>query len=541
MTPPKNIGVLYDWHAERRHRTVVHADRPADIAPHLGTSFDADALAALVATTSAWLAAAGVTRGARVGIVKENHLDVQLLAAATARIGGLPATISALNRPRDIAIMLGKLEPAVVVIGTAALAKLAQVEDYPLAHVPHVVLGAETDPAPTAIRTARIADYDGAEIPAVNLRPDDEPMMVTHTSGTTNTPKLVVHTADTNRAGTRVELLPIPGGVSTHRDTVLSSISFAHSRAYPFMIAQFRWAPANLVMVGDHSAAVAERMFEQHRPTTVEATPNVYQHWVPIVRRRPELFGQVRMYINTFDTMHSSIARPFVQASRNPMLMWGHSWGQSEVGPIAAGIYTKYNLRPGAKGTATHMNRLGLPWPGITQVKVVDPVTMREQPRGVPGILMVKATSVCVDYLGDTDRWQDKRDGDWWNTGDFGTKDRLGRIHFLDRVVDRIEDSSAVEIETTLLERIPDAEEVVVLANGADAPLAVVAMREGAEFDRSRWDEITRDLPVLAEPVVMPWADLPRTSTWKIRRNELREQLGESKVLGAHALDQRFI
>ncbi|GAA1855210.1 class I adenylate-forming enzyme family protein [Myceligenerans crystallogenes] len=540
MTPPKNIGVLYDWQAERGHRTVVHADRPADIAPGLGTSFDAAALATLVADTSAWLAAAGVERGSRVGIVKENHLDIQLLAAATARIGGLPATISALNRPDDIAIMLGKLEPAVVVIGTGALEKISRVENYPLAHVPHVVLGADPIPA-TSVRTARIADFSGAATPAVNLRPDDEPMMVTHTSGTTSTPKLVVHTADTNRAGTRVELLPIPGGVSNHRDTVLTSISFAHSRAYPFMIAQFRWAPANIVMVGDHSAAVAERMFERHRPTTVEATPNVYQHWVPIVRRRPELFGQVRMYINTFDTMHSSIARPFVEASRNPALMWGHSWGQSEVGPIALGIYTKRSLRPGAQGTGTHMNRLGIPWPGIAKVKVVDPVTMREQPRGTPGILMVKATSVCVDYLGDTDRWQDKRDGDWWNTGDYGTKDLLGRIHFLDRGVDRIEHSSAIEIETTLLERIPDAEEVVVLANGDDAPLAVVAMRDGTAFDRDHWTEITRDLPALAEPVVMPWADLPRTSTWKIRRNELRELLGENKVLAAHALDQRFI
>lgn len=538
--PPKNIGLLYDWHAQQRHQTVVHVDRPMDIAPDLGTAFDANQLATLVADTSAWLAAAGASYGSRVGIVKDNHLDMQILAAATARIGGLPATISALNRTDDIVIMLRKLDPAVIVLTANVFENISRVEDYPLAHVPHVVLGTAAVDT-TNIKTFQLTDLAGASVPPANIRPDDQPMMVTHTSGTTNTPKLVVHTANTNRAGTRVEFLPIPGGVSRHSDTVLSSVSFAHSRCYAWMAAQLYWAPKNLVAVGDHSVHVAERMFSIHRPTTVEATPNVYQHWMPIVRRRPELFSQVRLYINTFDTMHSSIARPFLEASKHRFVLWGHSWGQSEVGPIAAGIFTKKNIKKGKDGSNPHMNRLGLAWPGIVSVKVVDPVTMQEQPAGKPGILMVKSTSVCVDYLGDRDRYLAKRDGEWWNTGDYGIKDRLGRIHFLDRVVDRIENSSAVEIETTLLERIDNLEEVVVLSNGDDAPLPVVSPQAGTSFDRQKWDRAIADLPKLQDPVVMPWEELPRTSTWKIRRNELRSKIGDEKVLSPEKLDQRFI
>ena len=39
----------------------------------------------------------------------------------------------------------------------------------------------------------------------------------------------------------------------------------------------------------------------------------------------------------------------------------------------------------------------------------------------------------------------------------------------------------------------------------------------------------------------MPWEELPRTSTWKIRRNELRSRIGDEKVLSPEKLDQRFI
>ena len=115
------------------------------------------------------------------------------------------------------------------------------------------------------------------------------------------------------------------------------------------------------------------------------------------------------------------------------------------------------------------------------------------------------------------------------------------RIHFLDRVVDRIENSSAVEIETTLLERIDNLEEVVVLSNGDDAPLPVVSPQAGTSFDRQKWDRAIADLPKLQDPVVMPWEELPRTSTWKIRRNELRSRIGDEKVLSPEKLDQRFI
>ena len=214
--PPKNIGLLYDWHAQQRHQTVVHVDRPMDIAPDLGTAFDANQLATLVADTSAWLAAAGASYGSRVGIVKDNHLDMQILAAATARIEWASRRRSPLSTaPMTSSSCSGSWTRPSSSSPPMCSRTFSRVEDYPLAHVPHVVLGiAAVDT--TNIKTFQLTDLAGASVPPANIRPDGSPMMVTHTSGTTNTPKLVVHTANTNRAGTRSSFLPIPGGVSRH-------------------------------------------------------------------------------------------------------------------------------------------------------------------------------------------------------------------------------------------------------------------------------------------------------------------------------------
>jgi acyl-coenzyme A synthetase/AMP-(fatty) acid ligase len=362
-------------------------------------------------------------------------------------------------------------------------------------------------------------------------------MMITHTSGTTSTPKLVAHTADSCRAGTRLELLPMPLAVNGRNDIGLSSISFAHSRAYAWAMAQLRWAPKALVIASSHEADAVERVLDRVLPTTVEATPNVFQRWVPLVRRRPELFARVRYYMNTFDLMHPSIARPFVNASRRRFVLWGHSWGQSEVGPMAGFGYTRgqINRRAAAGG---NMNMMGNPWPGLVSIKAADPETGEPVKHGQVGVLFAKAASICVDYVGESDRYAEKWKGSWWNTGDTGYKDALGRVHFVDRAVDAIPGGSATELESELLDRIGNAVEVILLTRGDRTPVPVISL-DGPDLGAEEWAEVTRGLPPLEPPVFIPWDRLPRTSTWKVRRKELREMVF-AEASDDTVLEERF-
>ncbi|WP_028049588.1 class I adenylate-forming enzyme family protein [Cellulomonas sp. URHD0024] len=533
--PPKHLGMLFDWHAGKRRQTEMHLDRPFDIAPDGGLVYDGAALAGLVQQASAWFSAAGVRRGDRVAVIKRNHFDMVLLAAGAARIGAVAATISSANRSVHLQEMLEKLQPRLTLTSSDVLDR-ARSAGVDLAHAGRLLLLDEPqDGLPQGATLLR--ELQGSVVPEVSLGGDDEPMMITHTSGTTSTPKLVVHTPSSARAGTRLELLPLPFAVNGSRDVALSSISFAHSRAYAWAAAQLRWAPKRLVIASSHDAADVERVLETHRPSTVEATPNVFQSWVPLLRRRPELFGHVRYYMNTFDMMHPSIARQFLQASRRTMPMWAHSWGQSEVGPIAGSAWGRRQMLSHAGTAEDNMNTLGWPWPGLIRLRVVDADTGRRVRRGERGVFMVKTPALCTDYWGDTERYRSKRAGEWWNTGDVGYQDRLGRVHFVDRAVDAIDGTSATELESVLLERLAGALEIILLARDDGDPVPVVCV--DGEFSMAAWRDATRDLPALAEPVVMPWSDLPRTSTWKVRRKELRQTIfvgGDDTVL-----DERFI
>jgi acyl-coenzyme A synthetase/AMP-(fatty) acid ligase len=533
--PPRNIGLLFDWHAAKSRTTELYLDQPFEIDPNGGVLYDASALARLVNEASGWLYAAGARRGDRVAVIKRNHFDMIVLSAAAARIGAVAATISEANRPAHLVELLTRLSPAVTLISSGKLAE-AQGQGIDLAGFGRTVVIDNDHEIPAGCVT--LDKLRGEPVPATDIRPDGELMMITHTSGTTSTPKLVVHTADSNRAGTRLELLPMPGAVNRRDDVGLSSISFAHSRAYAWAFAQFRWAPRRLVIASSYAIADVERVFESERPTTVEAMPNVYQHWLPLVRRRPELFGQVRYYMNTFDMMHPSIARPFMQASKRRGLMWVHSWGQSEVGPIAGAPYYRWQLNRLAGRDNDNMNIMGWPWLGLIKAKVVDPDTGRRRRPGKVGVMMVKSKSLCIDYLGETDRYLAKRSGDWWNTGDVGFKDIAGRIHFLDRAVDAIHGGSATAIESALLQRLENALEVVVLTSGDLPALPVVSMADNA-LAADDWARATRGLPAMEQPVLMPLEDLPRTSTWKIRRKELRETVFAETTDGT-VLDERF-
>lgn len=533
VLPPRNIGTLFDWHAERNRGTELHLDRPFDIAGDERVVYAPDELAELVVETAAALIAAGVRKGDRIAVIKRNHFDVLIVAAAAARIGALAATISSANRIDHVDQILGKLQPAVILVAAEFLTAAQQNGTDLTLHGRPIVIGPERiGDAP------RFEDLLGGPPPAVDLRPDTEPMMITHTSGTTSTPKLVVHSADTNRAAARLELLPLPLATSGHRDIYMSSISFAHSRAYTWAAAQFMLAPKRLVVASSHDVADVEGVLEHHPVTMLEATPNVFQHWLPLVNRRPELFAQVRYFMNTFDMMHPHIARPFVNASRRRAVVWAHSWGQSEVGPIAGRAHGRRHLNHISGTVHDHMNRLGPAWPGLVRARVLDPDSGRRRRRGEPGVIFVRTKSQCLDYLGDTDRHTEKRHGKWWNTGDVGLTDRLGRIHFVDRAVDSIPGASATAIESVLLQRIPDVSEVVLLSRGDRPPLPVISV-SGGRIENELWMRVTRDLPELADPVIVAWDDLPRTSTWKVRRKELRE-LVFTEAADDTVLEERF-
>ncbi|WP_405493730.1 class I adenylate-forming enzyme family protein [Nocardia sp. NBC_00511] len=530
---PINIGVLFDWHAEQTRQTKIILDRPLDIAPDLGTSLDGAALAALVRDTASCLYAAGLRAGKRLVIVKDNHFDIVLTAAAAARIGALPVMMAPITSIEAIATMIRRAEPALLVVGSSVLTRAA-VADVELAPPGCTVIEVGAPATETlAANRLRFDDLRGAPAAPVQVNADLEPMIVTHTSGTTGTPKLVVHSAYTALGALpyRLESLRrLPLLTSSPNDVVASGISFAHMRALSWVRSQLIIAPRAMVVLSNPDPSSVARMLAEHRPTSLEALPNIFQRWEELVDRDPALFAQVRRFISTFDAVHPRTVRKFLAASRHRFPVWAWGLGQSEIAGITANVFTRRTVRPrtGLRNAATNVG-----WPTLVTVRLVDPQTGKPARRGESGLIMVKTRTRCLTYLGEDDRHRAKIDGKWWNTGDLGVHAGYGRIMLIDREVDLLPGVSCIEIESTLLDRLEQATEIVVLATPDGLPLPVVATLDG-KLDPQDWQRAAAGLIPLGAPKVMQWEDIPRTATWKVRRVELREQvLGSGAGLGS--------
>ncbi|TQF04526.1 acyl--CoA ligase [Kitasatospora acidiphila] len=509
---PLDFGPLMETLADRGSPTTVRLSRPLDLAPDAGCVWTIPQLAELVREMSAALAAAKVRPGDRVAIHKRNHWDYALLAAAAARIGAVPALISGVLPPDALAALLARLRPALLLSDRATLAGAA---DRPA--VPTVCLDGAM-PGSTAL-----ADLRGGAVPAVHRRADDEPLVIMHTSGTTGVPKLVVHsTRSLVRRITGFEARPWPVTALRSSDTTASAVSFAHGRAVSWTISTLWGRPENALLLADDGPA-AVRLLRAHPPTIVEAAPAVYQHWQPLAAEPDGPFARGRLFISTFDAVHPPTVRAFLDASDRRFPVWMQAWGQSETGPLSFRFFVRRSLARRDERHPTTRD-LGRPVPGWVGLRVVDPATGRRLPRGQVGLLQARVPGLCQGYVGEPERWAAKRDGRWFSTGDIGTLTRTGGVRVLDREVDMMPGASCVELEDVLHERLPEVEEAVVLGAGPGQPaLPLLVTRDGL-LDPGRWQHAVRDLPPLAEPLLLGWEALPRTGTGKVRRNVLRDR-----------------
>ncbi|GAA3947331.1 AMP-binding protein [Actinomadura viridis] len=533
MKGPLNLGLMFERFAGAP-RPVFVLDRPFDIAPKDGTRFTVADMARLVAETSGVLYEAGLRKGDRLGIIKDNHFDVVVLAAAAARIGALPAMISSTIRPEALRAMLGRLEPRVLVAAPSVLSAATRDGVTLVGPDTTVVTVDAADGAEPVPGTIAFGDLRGAPVPAADPVADDEPMICTHTSGTTGVPKLVVHSAATAvKVNSRLETARIPF-LSTRKDDVIAAcVAFVHIRSVTWLAGQLFLPPAEAVVLAGSEPGTVVATLNDHRPTTLEACPNIFQRWEGLATSHPHLFERVRAYVSTFDAIHPRTVRTFLEASPRRGVVWGQSWGQSEVGPVSLGVYTRRKMRRSAGATTAVTTNAGRPVPLIMKVRLVDPETRRKVRRGRPGIVLVRTKGRCLDYLGETDRHRAKIWDGWWNTGDIGERTRTGGLRILDREVDIIPGASGIDLESVLLERLPDASEIIVLGVPGRPPVPVVGMdgaAGGARLDPERWRAATAGLPELDAPVLIDWADFPRTGTWKVRRPELRERLFGTKT-----------
>jgi acyl-coenzyme A synthetase/AMP-(fatty) acid ligase len=505
------LGVVPGLPSPIDSSTLLTLDHDLDVFPEVGRRMTVGELAGHVDDLAARLRAAGVRPEDRVVIFKAPNFDLWMLGTATARLGAVPVMLSHHLDSATISALLGRLDRPHLLADADRLDALAGV---PLAELTRQVISV-TGSRPGAVPLADLAGSPPVQPVFQGL---DEPALITHTSGTTGVPKLVVHTPRTMRLRLRPQLVLL--GMMWNRGSVAIHCPFGHSRTFAAMsLCLLKAMPVLAVNNSDpdHTA----QFFARYQPWLIEALPNSFLAWEDLTSDPRQPFASVKYFSSTFDAIHPRTISRLLESSRRRVPLFYQIYGQSEVGPAIG--------RPYFRRSARRMDGrcVGYPMLGGPRVRVVSRDGARPS-KASPGYIEVRWKALLHTYLGEEDKHAaNLRDG-WWRMGDVGYRTRFGCLHMLDREVDVIPGvGSTLEIEDLLMSRLAELNEMVVIPGPHSEPVPVICTTQDQPLDLDRWRDAVADLPQLADPIQLPLAELPRTATLKVQRIKLSRRLHE--------------
>ncbi|WP_328436299.1 acyl--CoA ligase [Streptomyces sp. NBC_00457] len=509
-----HIGLLPEMAAAVNPSTPISLDHDLDVLPEAGRRLTVAQYAEHVDDLAGRLWAAGVRPDERVVLYKRANADHWMLAAAVSRIGAVVVNLSPALDAATVAVLLERVGRPTLLTDAAKLDVLAEV---PLEEITQRVISSSGH-RPGALPLAELA---GAPRVRPVVRPIDEAAVITHTSGTTGIPKLVVHTPRTQG----IRLVPQWRLLSLMRkkETVAIHVPFVHSRMVAAMsLALLKQYPVLLMRESD-PADVAEQLIE-HRPAFIEALPNSLMEWEGLAEDPRAPFGSVKVFSSTFDAIHPGTMSRLLKASDRRGALFFQIYGQSEVGPAVGRAYFRHSAHK-ANGRC-----VGWAMPhGAARIRVVsrDGRAPSEQS---PGFIEVAWDGIAKTYFAEQDRYDANRNGQWWRTGDVGYRTRFGCLHMLDREVDMIPGvRSSLEIEDVVLGELSELSELVVVQGPGGEAVPVICTVDDQPLDRGRWRAAVAGFPQLADPVQIPQAELPRTATLKVQRLALARRLEQER------------
>ncbi|XP_061349279.1 2-methylpropanoate--CoA ligase CCL4-like, partial [Gastrolobium bilobum] len=364
------------------------------------------------------------------------------------------------------------------------------------------------------------------------VRPNSEwdPITLNYTSGTTSSPKGVVHC----HRGTFIVALDSLIDWSVPKQPVyLWTLPMFHSNGWSF--------PWGIAAVGGTNVC-AHRIDAQTIFRLIELHGVTHMCAAPVVLNMLTSFDRTEPLKNPVHVLTGGSPPPATVLSRAESLglVVSHGYGITETcGVIVSCTWKReWNEFP-ARERARLKARQGVRTVGVTEVYVVDAESglSVKRDRSTVGEIVVRGGCVMLGYLKDEEATSKcmRRGNRWFYTGDVGVMHRDGYLEIKDRSKDVIisggENPSSVEVEAVLYTH-PAVNEVAVVARPdhfwGETPCAFVTLKGGTGLTKKPSEkelmEFCRErLPHFMVPkTVVFMEELPRTSTGKVRKNILK-------------------
>jgi acetyl-CoA synthetase len=354
---------------------------------------------------------------------------------------------------------------------------------------------------------------------AVNaLVSSSDPSLIYFTSGTTSKPKMVLHSQLSYPVGhlsTMYWLGLKPGDIHL----AISSPGWGKHAWSCFFAPFIAEATVFVYNYGRFDPAALVQQINRAGVTTFCAPPTVWRMLIQSsIGERPE---GMRELLSAGEPLNPEVIS---QVQRAWGLVIRDGYGQTETTAIVGN----------GPGSALKAGSMGLPLPGVT-VRLIDPITGADAEEGEVCLdLTVRPLNLMSGYYGDDERTAEATRDGLFHTGDVASRDSDGYLTFIGRTDDIFKSSdykvSPFEVESVLLEHPAVAEAAVVPApdvtrlNIAKAYISLAAGWEPtAETAAAVLRHARTGLPPYMRVRRVEFAELPKTSSGKIRRVDLRE------------------
>lgn len=233
-----------------------------------------------------------------------------------------------------------------------------------------------------------------------------------------------------------------------------------------------------------------------------------------------------------------------IEGMENMGIELTHVYGLTEVyGPAAVCVKHDEWLSLDISERARLNSRQGVPYHLETEVRVFNPESMEPVPWDgeTMGEIMFRGNIAMKGYLKNETATQAAFEGGWFHSGDLAVQYPDGYVKIKDRSKDIIisggENISSIEVEDVLYRHPAVLAAAVVAkpdAKWGETPCAFIELKAGVKVEAIDIVNFCKEhLAHFKVPRTVVFGEVPKTSTGKIQKFELRKQAGSAQAIDA--------
>jgi len=494
----KNALIIYDENNEVQLITYAHLLAKANQAAHVFTN-------------------QGLTKGDVLIVMVPRSVEAYIVYIAALKVGLTIIPSSEMLRTKDIEYRIHHANAKGIVAYEPYIEQFDNVKN--LQGLQQFVIGAAHEPWQSLLQ--KMQDQPTNYISSTPTKSTDNAFLA-YTSGTTGNPKAAVHTHSWGYAHLRTTA---PNWLGVQEDDTVWATAAPGWQKWiwsPFLATLGSGATA-FVYKGKFDAATYLTLLEKFNINILCCTPTEYRFMAALENLQDFNLESIRQAVSAGEPLNSDVIKVFSDVFH---LQVRDGYGQTE-NTLLVGTMVGMEARIGS---------MGKPTPGNT-IDIIDdfgnPVSVGE----VGDIAVHRETpALFKKYLHDPERTSLQFRGDWYITGDRAYKDVDGYFWFEGRGDDVIISSGYTigpfEVEDALMKHAAVKEAAVVASPDkvrGNIVKAFVVINDGEIGNASLIKQLQNHVKALTAPYKYPRViefvtELPKTSSGKIRRIELRQQ-----------------